>query len=183
MIKLTLITVVAIIAIIIAFRKLWRISKKEAKIDESDFIEVKDFDKNIMINDSFDKVIHSISINEDWIEDSGDNSLRFTKKLDEKDTIAWNRDEVILTVRYRIEKGKFIVRELYLSSNLSNFSKEGDKITIKQKKIFYDKYVEYKNRQNDMKKSEILNSLSKINLSVGKSSIRDKKIDDILNDI
>ena len=51
MIKLTLITV-AIIAIIIAFRKLWRISKKEVKIDESDFIEIKDFDKNIKIERS-----------------------------------------------------------------------------------------------------------------------------------
>lgn len=182
MIKLTLITVIAII-IIIAFRKLWRISKKESKIDESDFIEIKDFDKNIMIDDSFDKVIHSVSINEDWIEDSGDNSLRFTKKLDEKNTNAWNRDEVTLTVRYRIEKGKFTIRELYLSSNSSNFSKEGDKITVKQKKIFYDKYVEYKNKLNDKAKKDISNSLSKINSSVGKSSIRDKKIDDILNDI
>ena len=48
-------------------------------------------------------------------------------------------------------------------------------------RFFYNKYTVYKNEQNKNKKDSCDNSLRQIHRVLGKASIRDSKIDDILN--
>ncbi len=64
-------------------------------------------------------------------------------------------------------------------SSVGTYTYKG-KLCLDDYKFFYDIYVEYKTKLNKDKKDKVDESLKKIHNIVGKASIRDSKIDDIL---
>jgi len=105
-----------------------------------------------------------------------DEEITFSKNPDGIDSV-WDR--IDLKVKYKIKNGKFIISAIYLSAG-TFFTHKGE-LKENDYKFFYQKYADYKNELNVASKANCDESMKKIHKIVGKASIRDAKIDDILN--
>jgi hypothetical protein len=180
--EISLYTIIGIlfigITIILGIRysmKKERNSKKIPKDIKDQFVEIKKFNENQYIEDTFSTIFHSVQI-DNWRLLVSDKEITFSKNPDGIDSV-WDR--IDLKVKYKIKNGKFIISEIYLSAG-TFFTHKGE-LKENDYKFFYQKYADYKNELNVASKANCDESMKKIHKIVGKASIRDAKIDDILN--
>lgn len=180
--EISLYTIIGIlfigITIILGIRysmKKERNSKKIPKDIKDQFVEIKKFNKSQYIEDTFSTIFHSVQI-DNWRLLVSDEEITFSKNPDGIDSV-WDR--IDLMVKYKIKNGKFIISAIYLSAG-TFFTHKGE-LKENDYKFFYQKYADYKNELNVASKANCDESMKKIHKIVGKASIRDAKIDDILN--
>jgi len=142
---------------------------------QDELVEIKSFNEDKYIEDNFDIVFHSIKI-DNWEMEVNNEEITFSKNPD-KGGNAWN--SVRLKLSYKLKDGKFIITYIGLSAG-NIFTYKG-KLKEEDYKFFYSIYSDYKNEQNRKAKENCDESMKRIHSVVGKSSIRDSKIDDILN--
>ena len=173
--SILLIGIIVISVIRISNNKRLKVVMNSSTKSVDEFVEIETFDEDKYIKDTFGLVFHSIRI-EDWERSIDFEEIRF-RKSPKKNSYA--HDEVKLIVKYKIKSGLFKIDTILLSSG-GTYTHKGN-LDIDDYKFFYDIYVEYKTTFNNEKKDRVDKSLKKIHNIVGKASIRDSKIDDILN--
>jgi len=155
---------------------------KQRKITEipksiqDEFVEVKSFNEDKYIEDNFDIVFHSIKM-DDWIKEISSDEITFSKNPNLRTGNSWN--SVRLKVSYKIKDGKFTIDYIGLTSG-NVFTYKG-KLKEEDYKFFYKQYYDYKTESNRKAKESCDESMKRLHAVVGKASIRDSKIDDILN--
>lgn len=151
-----------------------RKSKEIPKSIQEEFVEIEKFNEDKYIEDTFESVFHSVQIDE-WETEVDHDEIKFTKKP--KGSSSWN--SIDLKVKYKIKNGKFLIDMIFLYAG-NHFTYKG-KLNIDDYKFFYKKYADYKNEENRKSKESCDSSLNRIHNILGKSTLRDAKIDEILN--
>lgn len=141
-------------------------SKVIPKNIKDEFVEIKSFNEDKYIEDTFEDIFHSVQI-DNWDLEVNYEEIKFSK------------NKVDLIVKYKIEGGIFTIPAIYLSAG-TFFSHKGD-IKEKDYKFFYQKYADYKNEFNKNSKDNCDKSMKKIHNIIGKSTLRDTKLNKILN--
>jgi|SaaInlV_165m_DNA_1040744.scaffolds.fasta_scaffold07092_5 hypothetical protein len=141
-------------------------SKVIPKNIKDEFVEIKSFNEDKYIEDTFEDIFHSVQI------DNWDLGVNYEE-------IKFSKNKVDLKVKYKIEGGIFTISAIYLSAG-TFFSHKGD-IKEKDYKFFYQKYADYKNEFNKNSKDNCDKSMKKIHNIIGKSTLRDTKLNKILN--
>jgi len=141
-------------------------SKVIPKNIKDEFVEIKSFNEDKYIEDTFEDIFHSVQI------DNWDLGVNYEE-------IKFSKNKVDLIVKYKIEGGIFTISAIYLSAG-TFFSHKGD-IKEKDYKFFYQKYADYKNEFNKNSKDNCDKSMKKIHNIIGKSTLRDTKLNKILN--
>jgi hypothetical protein len=141
-------------------------SKVIPKNIKDEFVEIKSFNEDKYIEETFEDIFHSVQI-DNWDLEVNYEEIKFSK------------NKVDLKVKYKIEGGIFTIPAIYLSAG-TFFSHKGD-IKEKDYKFFYQKYADYKNEFNKNSKDNCDKSMKKIHNIIGKSTLRDTKLNKILN--
>jgi len=137
---------------------------------------VEKFNTKSYIESTFRQVIHSVKV-DDWfrvVSDSSDKVIEFIKKPEN----GSSRGEVKLIVKYE-DIDEFKIKSIYLSAG-EFFIYDVNKLTDDDYDFFHNCYVSYAEESNLAAKERVDKSLERIKNVLGRSSIRDSKIDDIL---
>lgn len=166
---------------IVYLRKKWGLDKTEKLQNaKAEFVAIDEFNEAEYIEKTFKDVIHSVMIEEDWETEHGYEELVFKKSIRDNRVGSLRSNYVTLKVKYELRGKKFKISNLFLTAN-NTFSYKVDKLDLNQYKFFYNTYVDYINSKNEARKMTVDKSLELIRMAVGKDTIRDSKIDDILN--
>ena len=142
---------------------------KVSKMKPSEFVEIKSFNENDYINENFNILFDSIKV-DNWEKRIDYCHIEFSK--------GGVRDDVTLKVEYLIKGGIFTITGISMRAGI-NFLYNSE-ISKENYKFFYNCYTEYRNNLNDEAKKDADKALLRIHSVVGKSSIRNSRIDDIL---
>jgi len=154
----------------------WRKNKTETvKSKPKSYKRVKKFNESDYIKSTFSHLFHSIKVDDGWLRDNEFSEIIFKKRPEG----GSYDDEVTLKIKYEDYK-EFKIKYIHLISK-EVYSFEVNDLTIDDYEFFYNCYVEIMNESNRIKKERADEALSKIHKVIGKSSLRDSKIDDILN--
>ena len=166
------VTVVATL-IVLNKRKAKEVSKpKSNKIkldtDVEGFDEVKRFNRDKYIEETFNQIFHAIQVDE-WLASFSYGYFEF------------NKDKIKLKVDYS-DYDNFKIKSITLTSGYSNYSYRSD-LDESVYRFFYNVYADYIKKENEDLKKATDASLVEINKVLGKSTIRDSKIDQLLDNI
>ena len=142
---------------------------KKIKLDTDveGFDEVKRFDRDKYLEETFNQVFHAIQIG-DWSTPIFNNA-----------SFEFKKDKIVLKVEYS-DYNKFKIKSITLSSGYSTFNYRSD-LDESVYRYFYNTYAEYIKFENEELKKRADKSLSEIHKALGKDTIRDSKIDQLLN--
>ena len=164
------VTVVATL-IVLNKRKNKEVSKpKSSKIkldtDIEEFKSVKSFNRDKYLVETFNEVFHAIKVDE-W-------QSTFSYSV-----IEFKKDKITVKLDYS-DYDNFKIKSITLTSGYSNFhyTEPLDESTYR---FFYNCYSENIKRENEALKKKADESLAEIHKVIGKSSIRDNKLDQLLN--
>lgn len=150
----------------------------KVKLDEDNdqFLSIKSFDENDYINKNFADIFHSIMNTDDWeinIVNSFEISIKNkNRKLEVK------VEYTDLFDYFKIKNLKlFVFKSPYSSSSIFHFT---DDLDIKFYKFVYSIYSKTKEEANNKRKENCDDVLSVVRETVGKSSIRDRRLDELL---
>lgn len=158
---------VAVIVLKIKKNKVKEIKPNKIKLDTDviGFDEVKRFDRDRYIEETFNQVFNAIQ-HDEWLLSFGYNNIEFKK------------DNIILKVEYS-DYGNFKIKSITLYSNYYYRSDLDESVY----RFFYKVYSDCINQENEQIKKKTDKSLSEINKVLGKGAIRDSKIDQLLKGI
>lgn len=147
--------------------KVKEIKPNKIKLDTDviGFDEVKRFDRDRYIEETFNQVFNAIQ-HDEWLLSFGYNNIEFKK------------DNIILKVEYS-DYGNFKIKSITLYSNYYYRSDLDESVY----RFFYKVYSDCINQENEQIKKKTDKSLSEINKVLGKGTIRDSKIDQLLKGI
>ena len=131
------------------------------------FDEVKRFDRDKYLEETFNQVFHAIQIG-DW-----------STPIFNHGSFEFKKDKIVLKVEYS-DYNKFKIKSITLSSGYSTFNYRSD-LDESVYRYFYNTYAEYIKFENEELKKRADKSLSEIHKALGKDTIRDSKIDQLLN--
>ena len=147
---------------------------KKFKLDENyvDFSAVDRFDTNEYINETFQDIFHSIMNDDDWDRVINNVEIYYKKnhldiKIDYEDFRNFKIKKIILYVN----KNSYSTSEifLYTESLDENFYK-----------FIHDFYSSSREEENRKKKEKCDDILMIVKDTIGKSSIRDRRLDELL---
>ena len=167
---ISLILILASVAVIVLKskkNKVKEIKPNKIKLDTDviGFDEVKRFDRDRYIEETFNQVFNAIQ-HDEWLLSFGYNNIEFKK------------DNIILKVEYS-DYGNFKIKSITLYSNYYYRSDLDESVY----RFFYKVYSDCINQENEQIKKKTDKSLSEINKVLGKGAIRDSKIDQLLKGI
>ena len=163
---------VVVTLIILNKRKTKEVSKpgKSSKIkldtDVEEFKEVKSFNRDKYLVETFNEVFHAIQVDE-W-------ESKFNYNL-----IEFKKDKITVKIDYK-DYDNFKIKSITLTSGYSTFHYT-DHLDESTYRFFYNVYSENIKRENEALKKKTDESLAEIHKVIGKSSIRDNKLDQLLN--
>ena len=166
-----------------------RFFKKEVKKEEvtkinldeynSEFSSIQDFDEDDYINKIFDDIFHSIMNTDDW--DYVINSYEISIKNRGLEVKVEYTD---LHKHFRIKNLRlFVFQSTGMKAHFTNNSlifNYTDDLDIKFYKFVYNIYYKDKMEVNEKRKKKCDDVLLVVRESLGKSSIRDRKLDELL---
>ena len=166
------VTVVATL-IVLNKRKAKEVSKpKSNKIkldtDVEGFAEVKRFNRDKYIEETFNQIFHAIQVDE-WLSSFSYAYFEFT------------RDKIKLKIDYS-DYDNFKIKSITLTSGYNNYYYSNG-LDESVYRFFYNVYADYIKKENEDLKKATDASLVEINKVLGKSTIRDSKIDQLLDNI
>jgi hypothetical protein len=157
-------------------RKIKSTSKKEVSkgnpkkikldTDVEEFKEVKSFNRDKYIVETFNQVFHAIQVDE-W-------ESKFNYNL-----IEFKKDKITVKIDYK-DYDNFKIKSITLTSGYSNFH-YNEPLDESIYRFFYNVYSENVIKENEDLKKATDDSLVEIHKVIGKSSIRDNKLDQLLN--
>jgi hypothetical protein len=151
------------------------------KIQEDKYIEIKQFDNNNYLVSVFENVFNSIKNDNNWevkFDTSySSNEIKFEKKVKSVKN-SFIESKVILSVKYELKEGLFKIGNIFISAG-STMYYTGN-LSNDNYSFFYNCYVDYQTKINDVLKNRADETLQVINDVIGLSSTRDFKIDQIL---
>jgi hypothetical protein len=154
----------------------WRKNKTETvKLKSKSYKRVKKFNESDYIKSTFSHLFHSIKVDDGWFRESDYSEMTFKKRPQG----GSYDDEVTLKIKYEDYK-EFKIKYIHLISR-EVYTFDIKDINTNDYDFFYQCYVDLMNESNRIKKERADESLSKIHKVIGKSSLRDSKIEDILN--
>jgi hypothetical protein len=141
---------------------------KKIKLDTDveEFKEVKSFNRDKYIVETFNQVFHAIRVDE-W-------ESKFNYNL-----IEFKKDKITVKIDYK-DYDNFKIKSITLTSGYSNFH-YNEPLDESIYRFFYNVYSENVKRENEAVKKATDDSLVEIHKVIGKSSIRDNKLDQLLN--
>jgi hypothetical protein len=153
--------------------------KKElikVKLDEDNdqFLSIKDFDESDYINKNFDDIFHSIMNTDDWVISITNYEISIKNKN--------GKLEVKVEYTDLFDHFKIILLKLFVhkSTYSKSFFHYTDDLDINFYKFVYSIYSKTKEEANNKRKEKCDNVLSVVKETVGKSSIRDRRLDELL---
>lgn len=172
---ITLVTGLGIFFLVKFINKKNRSKNLPTKNEKEEFLEIETFDENQYVEDTFQRIFHSVKM-DNWEKEIHYDEITFEKGPEGAN--EW--DKVKLLVKYKISKGKFIIDNIHLSAG-TFFTFKGE-VEIDDYRFFYDCYAKWKQKENRDTKDRADASLSKIHSVIGKASIRDSKLDELLGE-
>lgn len=147
---------------------------KKFKLDEDyvDFSAVDRFDTNEYINETFQDIFHSIMNDSDWDRVINNVEIHYKKKhIDIKIDYEDFRNFKIKKIILYVNKNSYSTSEifLYTESLDENFYK-----------FIHDFYSSSREEENMKKKEKCDDILMVVKETIGKSSIRDRRLDELL---
>jgi hypothetical protein len=148
--------------------------KKElikVKLDEDNdqFLSIKDFDESDYINKNFDDIFHSIMNTDDWVISITNYEISIKNKN--------GKLEVKVEYTDLFDHFKIILLKLFVHKSFFHYT---DDLDINFYKFVYSIYSKTKEEVNNKRKEKCDNVLSVVKETVGKSSIRDRRLDELL---
>ena len=146
---------------------------KKFKLDENydDFSAVDRFDTNEYINETFQDIFHSIMNDGDW--DSVINNVE----------IYYKKKHLDIKIDYE-DFRNFKIKKIILYVNKNSYSSEIFLYTESLDENFYkfihDFYSSSREEENSKKKEKCDDILMIVKDTIGKSSIRDRRLDELL---
>ena len=147
---------------------------KKLKIDEDydDFTSVEIFDTNQYINETFQDIFHSIMNDEDWNITFNSVEIYYKKK---KISIKIDYQDY---KNFKIKSIKLYVnKDSYSTADIFNYTESLDETFYK---FVYDFYFSTKEKENSKRKENCDSILTVVKDTIGKSSIRDRRLDELL---
>ena len=147
---------------------------KKFKLDEeySDFSTVDRFDTNEYINETFQDIFHSIMNDCDWVSVINNVEIHYKKKhIDIKIDYEDFRNFKIKSIRL------YVNRSSYSSSEIFLYTESLDETFYK---FVYEFYFSTKENENSKRKENCDSILTVVKDTIGKSSIRDRRLDELL---
>jgi hypothetical protein len=143
---------------------------KKIKLDTDveGFDEVKRFNRDEYLKETFNQVFYAIEV-DDWTSSYGYRSIQFVK------------DNITLKVDYS-DHNNFKIKSITLTSGYNTFNYTST-LNESTYRFIYNIYSEYIKKENETLKKSTDDSLSEIHKVIGKSSIRDNKINQLLDDL
>ena len=147
---------------------------KKLKIDEDydDFTSVEIFDTNQYINETFQDIFHSIMNDEDW-------NITFNSV-----EIYYKKKKVSIKIDYQDYKNfkiksikLYVNKDSYSTADIFNYTESLDETFYK---FVYDFYFSTKENENSKRKENCDSILTVVKDTIGKSSIRDRRLDELL---
>jgi hypothetical protein len=141
---------------------------KKIKLDKDveGFDSIETFNRDNYIRETFEQIFHAIKVDE-WSCKFGYNEMEFKK------------DSVTLKIEYSAYDN-FKIKRIILTSGYSNYYYKTD-LDVEFYRFFYDIYVKFTKQENAEIKKKTDDSLVEINKVLGRDTIRDSKIDWLLN--
>ena len=164
------VTVVATL-IVLNKRKAKEVSKpKSNKIkldtDVEEFKSVKSFNRDKYLSETFNEIFHAIQVDE-WQSTFG------------RDSIEFKKDRILVKIDYS-DYDHFKIKSILLTSGYNTF-RYTDHLDESTYRFFYNCYSENIKKENEALKKKADESLVEIHKVIGKSAIRDNKLDQLLN--
>jgi hypothetical protein len=147
---------------------------KKFKLDEDyeDFSAVDRFDTNEYINETFQDIFHSIMNDGDWVSVINNVEIHYKKKhidikIDYEDFRNFKIKKIIL----------YVNKNSYSSSEIFLYNETLDENFYK---FIHDFYSSSREEENRKKKEKCDDILMVVKDTIGKSSIRDRRLDELL---
>lgn len=147
---------------------------KKFKLDEDyvDFSAVDRFDTNEYINETFQDIFHSIMNDGDWVSVINNVEIHYKKKhIDIKIDYEDFRNFKIKKIILYVNKNSYSTSEIFL------YTESLDETFYK---FVYDFYFSTKEKENSKRKENCDSILTVVKDTIGKSSIRDRRLDELL---
>jgi hypothetical protein len=143
-----------------------RPKKIKLDTDVEDFKSIDMFNTDAYIQNTIEQLFHAIRVDA-WSCDFSYNEMKFKK------------DSVILNLEYS-SYGNFKIKRIVLESGYNRYYYKSD-LDSEVYQFFYEVYSKAVTQQNDDLKKITDDNLVKINKVLGRDTIRDSKIDWLLN--
>jgi len=147
-----------------------KLKKKSKKLkldkDVEGFESIEVFNRDNYIQETFEQIFHAIKVDQ-W-------SCKFTCG-----EMEFKKDSVFLNVEYR-SYSNFKIKKITLVNGYNRYYYNED-LDIEVYRFFYDIYVKFTKEENAEMKKKTDDSLVEINKVLGRDTIRDSKIDWLLN--
>jgi len=143
---------------------------KKIKLDTDveGFNEVKRFNRDKYLEETFNQVFHAVEV-DNWSSIYGYKSMEFKK------------DKITLKIEHS-DYTYFKIKSITLTSGYNNFHYNND-LDESTYRFFYNVYSDNIKKENEDSKKRADESLSEIHKALGKDTIRDSKINKLLNDL
>lgn len=141
---------------------------KKLKLDKDveGFESIEVFNRDNYIQETFEQIFHAIKVDQ-WDCKFSWGEMEFKK------------DSVLLNVEYT-SYGNFKIKKITLVNGYNRYYYKAD-LDVEVYRFFYDIYVKYIKEENAELKKKTDDSLAEINKVLGRDTIRDSKIDWLLN--
>ena len=136
--------------------------------DVEGFAEVKRFNRDKYIEETFNQIFHAIQVDE-WLSSFSYAYFEFT------------RDKIKLKIDYS-DYDNFKIKSITLTSGYNNYYYSNG-LDESVYRFFYNTYAEHIKKENEALKKLTDDSLVEINKVLGKSTIRDSKINQLLDSL
>jgi hypothetical protein len=146
------------------------VESKKIKLDTDieGFDEVKRFDRDKYLEETFNQVFHAVEV-DNWPSTYGYKSMEFKK------------DKITLKIEHS-DYTYFKIKSITLTSGYNTFHYFND-LDESKYRFFYNIYSDNIKKENEDAKKRADESLSEIHKALGKDTIRDSKINKLLNDL
>jgi hypothetical protein len=154
--------------------------KKElikVKLDEDNdqFLSIKDFDESDYINKNFDDIFHSIMNTDDWVISITNYEISIKNK-NEKLEVKIDYGDLFSHFKIKFLK-LYVYKSKYYPASIFHYT---DDLDINFYKFVYNLYSKNKETLNNNRKENCDDALSVVKEAIGKSSIRDRRLDELL---
>jgi hypothetical protein len=141
---------------------------KKIKLDKDveGFESIEVFNRDNYIQETFEQIFHAIKVDQ-WNCKFSWNEMEFKK------------DSVLLNVEYS-SYSNFKIKKITLMNGYNRYYYKAD-LDVEVYRFFYDIYVKFIKEENATMKKKTDDSLVEINKVLGRDTIRDSKIDWLLN--